>query len=71
MHMVAMGSQVINSTVVNNPQFHQMLPEGLEEVIQSTLDNAYLYGREWLSGMVCSIPILIWLLIIFELKFSI
>ena len=52
MHIVTVGSQVINSTVVNNPQFHDMLPEGIDDVIRSTLDNAYLYGREWIAGMV-------------------
>ncbi|XP_045619704.1 transmembrane protein 245 isoform X2 [Procambarus clarkii] len=52
MALVTLGSQVINSTVVNNPQFLALLPEGLGEVMSSALDEGYLYGREWIASMV-------------------
>lgn len=54
MALVALGSQVINSTVVNNPQFLALLPEGLGDVVSSALDEGYLYGREWIASMVRS-----------------
>ncbi|XP_042215862.1 transmembrane protein 245-like [Homarus americanus] len=52
MALVTLGSQVINSTVVNNPQFLELLPEGLGDVVNSALDEGYLYGREWIASMV-------------------
>ncbi|KAB7497521.1 Transmembrane protein [Armadillidium nasatum] len=52
MQLIAMGSQVINATIVNNPQLHEMLPESFNEVIGSALDNGYLYGREFIKNMV-------------------
>ncbi|XP_066987978.1 transmembrane protein 245 isoform X4 [Macrobrachium rosenbergii] len=52
MALVTIGSQVINSTVVNNPQFLELLPEGLGDVVSSALDEGYLYGREWIASLV-------------------
>ncbi|XP_076044187.1 transmembrane protein 245 isoform X2 [Oratosquilla oratoria] len=52
MHLVTIGSKVINSTIVNNPQFLEMLPDGLGSMVSSALDDAYLYGREWIASMV-------------------
>lgn len=52
MVLVSLGSDVINSTVVNNPQFLQLLPEGLGDVVSSAVDEGYLYGREWIASMV-------------------
>ncbi|XP_045122955.1 transmembrane protein 245-like isoform X5 [Portunus trituberculatus] len=52
MALISLGSQVINSTVVNNPQFLALLPEGLGEVVTSALDEGYLYGRQWIATMV-------------------
>nr|XP_053647813.1 transmembrane protein 245-like [Cherax quadricarinatus] len=55
MALVALGSQVINSTVVNNPQFLALLPEGLGDVVSSALDEGYLYGREWIASMLIDV----------------
>ncbi|KAK8400801.1 hypothetical protein O3P69_002533 [Scylla paramamosain] len=52
MALISLGSQVINSTVVNNPQFLALLPEGLGEVVTSALDEGYLYGRQWIATML-------------------
>ena len=52
MALISLGSQVINSTVVNNPQFLELLPEGLGEVVTSALDEGYIYGRQWIATMV-------------------
>ncbi|XP_042878564.1 transmembrane protein 245-like isoform X4 [Penaeus japonicus] len=52
MALVTLGSQMINSTVVNNPQFLELLPEGLGDVVSNALDEGYLYGREWIASMV-------------------
>ncbi|XP_071533777.1 transmembrane protein 245 isoform X2 [Panulirus ornatus] len=55
MALVTLGSQVINSTVVNNPQFLELLPEGLGDVMSSALDEGYLYGREWIASMLIEV----------------
>lgn len=52
MALVSLGSQVINSTVVNNPQFLALLPDGLGEVVTNALDEGYIYGRQWIATMV-------------------
>ncbi|XP_064104495.1 transmembrane protein 245-like isoform X2 [Macrobrachium nipponense] len=55
MALVTIGSQVINSTVVNNPQFLELLPEGLGDVVSSALDEGYLYGREWIASLLVEV----------------
>lgn len=52
--MVQMTSNVINQTVVHNPELRQLLPPGWDETVDSILDNAYLYGREGISKAVKS-----------------
>ncbi|XP_042878562.1 transmembrane protein 245-like isoform X2 [Penaeus japonicus] len=55
MALVTLGSQMINSTVVNNPQFLELLPEGLGDVVSNALDEGYLYGREWIASMLIEV----------------
>lgn len=52
MALVSLGSQVINSTIVNNPQFLALLPDGIGEVMTNALDEGYIYGRQWIATMV-------------------
>ncbi|XP_050735613.1 transmembrane protein 245-like isoform X3 [Eriocheir sinensis] len=52
MALVSLGSQVINSTIVNNPQFLALLPDGLGEVMTNALDEGYIYGRQWIATML-------------------
>jgi len=51
-HLIAMGASVVNSTVIHNPEFLQMLPEGWNEKMEAVLNNAYVYGREGISNQV-------------------
>ncbi|XP_018335712.1 transmembrane protein 245 isoform X2 [Agrilus planipennis] len=50
--LVKMTSNVINQTVVHNPELQQLLPPSFDETVDSILDNAYQYGREGLSKAV-------------------
>lgn len=51
-HLVYMGANVINSTVVRNSDMLGVIPEDWQEKMNAVLDNAYTYGREGISKMV-------------------
>lgn len=58
-HLVNLISNVVNSTIVNNPELSSFLPDGLrygnssESVFfDQMIGNAYLYGRKWLKRTV-------------------
>lgn len=53
--LVQMTSNVINQTVVHNPELRQLLPPTFDDTVDSILDNAYQYGREGISKTVCSV----------------
>lgn len=53
-----MTSNVINQTVVQNPELRQLLPPTWDETMDSILDNAYQYGREGISKAVSIILVL-------------
>ncbi|KAL3286205.1 hypothetical protein HHI36_000716 [Cryptolaemus montrouzieri] len=50
--LVQITSNVINQTVVHNPELRQLLPPTFDDTLDSILDNAYLYGREGISKAV-------------------
>lgn len=50
--LAQMTSNVINQTVVQNPELRQLLPPAWDETMDSILDNAYQYGREGISKAV-------------------
>lgn len=50
--LIQMTSNVINQTVVHNPELRQLLPPTWDDTVDSILDNAYLYGREGISKAV-------------------
>lgn len=50
--LIQMTSNLINQTVVHNPELRQLLPPTFEETVESILDNAYMYGREGISKIV-------------------
>lgn len=51
--LVQISSNIINQTVVHNPELRQLLPDTFDDTLDSILDNAYLYGREGISKAVC------------------
>jgi hypothetical protein len=56
-HLIYMGANVINSTVVHNSDVLGVVPEDWQDKMNAILDNAYTYGREGISKMViCSTP---------------
>ncbi|KAK9875494.1 hypothetical protein WA026_007885 [Henosepilachna vigintioctopunctata] len=50
--LVQITGNVINQTVVHNPELRQLLPTTFDDTVDSVLDNAYQYGREGLSKAV-------------------
>lgn len=50
--LVQMTGNVINQTVVHNPELRQLLPPAWDDTVDSILDNAYQYGREGISKAV-------------------
>ncbi|CAH2011236.1 unnamed protein product [Acanthoscelides obtectus] len=52
--LVQMTGNVINQTVVHNPELRQVLPPAWDDTIDSILDNAYQYGRQGISKAVKS-----------------
>ncbi|XP_044263709.1 transmembrane protein 245 [Tribolium madens] len=50
--LVQMTGNVINQTVVHNPELRQLLPPTWDDTVDSVLDNAYQYGREGISKAV-------------------
>ncbi|XP_054712364.1 transmembrane protein 245-like isoform X2 [Uloborus diversus] len=54
MHLVTVTSSLINQTV-QNTDIQQLVPESLRDVqgtLDSMLDDAFLYGRGWISASV-------------------
>ena len=49
--LITIGSNIINENVYGNSDLKEWLPEKqkLNELYQATMNNFYLYGREWLS----------------------
>lgn len=52
--LVQIAGNVINNTVVHNPELRQLLPPGFDDTIDSLIDNAYTYGREGISKTIRS-----------------
>ncbi|KAF7991955.1 hypothetical protein HCN44_010756 [Aphidius gifuensis] len=48
MHLIQVTGEILNSTLVNNPDI-DWLPQQWEESVNSLLDNAYTYGRTAIS----------------------
>lgn len=57
--LVQMTSNVINQTVVHNPELQQLLPPTFEDTVDSILDNAYQYGREGISKAVSFLQVVL------------
>lgn len=54
MHLVSVTSSLINQTV-HNTDIQQLVPESLRDVqgtLDAMLDDAFLYGRGWISSSV-------------------
>lgn len=51
MHLVQVTGEILNSSLMNNPDI-DWLPEEWEDSVNSVLDNAYTYGRSAISDGV-------------------
>jgi len=54
-YLVQTGSNIINQTIVNNPELQQILPAAWRPTVESILNNAYLYVRNFLVDVVRSL----------------
>uniref|UniRef100_A0A069DZI5 Putative conserved plasma membrane protein n=2 Tax=Panstrongylus TaxID=65342 RepID=A0A069DZI5_9HEMI len=52
MYLVQTGGNIINSTIVHNPELHQMLPEDWQTTMDNALNDAYIYARDALTKLV-------------------
>ncbi|KAL0116415.1 hypothetical protein PUN28_009802 [Cardiocondyla obscurior] len=50
-HLVRVTGEILNSTLMNNPDI-DWVPEKWEESVNSILDNAYTYGQSAISDAV-------------------
>lgn len=48
-HLITVVGNVVNNTIVSNPELKQLIPEGFSELdfFDEMIGNAYLYGRKW------------------------
>lgn len=51
MHLVQVSGEILNSTLMNNPDI-DWVPQQLQDSVNSVLDNAYMYGRTAISDGV-------------------
>ncbi|KAL0103990.1 hypothetical protein PUN28_016978 [Cardiocondyla obscurior] len=51
LHLVRVTGEILNSTLMNNPDI-DWVPEKWEESVNSILDNAYTYGRSAISDAI-------------------
>lgn len=52
MYLVQTGGNIINSTIVHNPELQQMLPEDWQTTMDNALNDAYIYARDALTKLV-------------------
>lgn len=51
MHLIQVTAEIVNSSLINNPDI-DWVPQEWEESVNSVLDNAYTYGRGAISDGV-------------------
>lgn len=51
-HLVRVSIDLINTTVSQHPEISEILPEGWETMMGSAVDNAYLYGKEYITNTI-------------------
>lgn len=51
MYLVQITGEILNSSLMNNPDI-DWLPEQWEDSVNTVLDNAYTYGRSAISDGV-------------------
>lgn len=52
MYLVKVGSKVLNDTLIFNEHLNRIFPENLQNQLDSAFENAYMYGRDFISKMV-------------------
>lgn len=48
MHLLQVAGQLLNTTVMNNPDI-DWIPQSWEDSINNVLDDAYTHGRDFIS----------------------
>nr|XP_024215222.1 transmembrane protein 245 [Halyomorpha halys] len=53
-YLIQVGGDIINKTIISNPEVHQLLPDDWKSTTETALENAYIYAREFITKMVRS-----------------
>lgn len=53
-YLIQVGGDIINKTIISNPEVHQLLPDDWKATTETALENAYIYAREFIIKMVRS-----------------
>lgn len=52
MYLVKVTSKVLNETLIFQQEFSHMVPDNWQNQLNSAFENAYMYGRDFISKMV-------------------
>lgn len=53
MYLVKVSSKVVNDTLIFDQHFNSILPDNWQNQLDSAFENAYVYGRDVISKVVC------------------
>ncbi|XP_071788406.1 transmembrane protein 245-like isoform X2 [Asterias amurensis] len=56
MHLIQLSGNLVNETIASNPALKQWFPGAadMQQAVDSVINDAYLYGRDWISDKVKS-----------------
>ena len=50
--MIQVGTHIFNNTILNNSELRSYFPEDWQERVDSVLDDAYIYSRDYITQLV-------------------
>lgn len=53
-YLIQVGSDIVNKSIIHNPDIHQLLPEDWKTTVETALNDAYIYAREGIAKLVRS-----------------
>ena len=65
--MLQFGTRLVNQTMTN-PEARQWLPQGMDQVVGSVVDNAYAYGKTEIATLVNLHYYILYIILKLELK---
>lgn len=54
LHMVDLTTNLVNDTIVNNPEMQEWFPatDQLKDTMDDVMEDAFMYGRDWIRGQI-------------------